>query len=217
MHYGTQQSIHTGQYLISLSKHSSLTKQGIIRTLYKRAPSICSTKAALNNKIFKIKEDLKRNGYSERLIETTISRCKQRKQLLTLRRLLHQSKLLEVCFVKQNQDKGKMTRKTASTKFRVSVGIPTQVKPKDRWRLKFRNTRNLQGWEKHQDRVWQSMHGLMDIIFIGPKQRFSTKRKTGENGNSKMQSTSHRATGSLVIQALRYPACSSHYWKETGQ
>ena len=83
IHYGAQpKPTHTGQYLSSLSNHSSLTKQGIIRTLYNRASKICSTEAALNNEIFKIKEDLKKNGYSERLIETTISKCKQRKQPL---------------------------------------------------------------------------------------------------------------------------------------
>ena len=50
--------------------------------LYNRASKICSTEAALNNEMSKIKENLKKNDYSEILIETTISKCKQIKQPL---------------------------------------------------------------------------------------------------------------------------------------
>lgn len=69
---------HTGQYLHQQSNHSAATKEGIIRTLYNRAASICNSEELLQAEVDNLIRDLQQNGYSEKLIRDTITKYKNK-------------------------------------------------------------------------------------------------------------------------------------------
>lgn len=59
---------HMGQYLCSTSKHLQSIMYGVIRTLYKRAATICSTPKILQNEYSSVFEKIVNCVYNSKII-----------------------------------------------------------------------------------------------------------------------------------------------------